>query len=345
MRTRAAGAGFVAIVLLAGACASSDARSRGSADVLRLGVFATLTHAPAHIAVGAGIFERVLAPTRVEVTVFESGSDAGIALLSGSIDATYIGPWPTASLYLRSGAVAVVSGVTSGGTSFVVRTGAGIAEPADLHGRRIAVPGVGNTQDIALRAWLRGNGLRAREEGGDVSVVGIGGPELIPLFERDQLDGAWMPEPYPSYLIARGVAERFVDEGSLWPGGEFVTAELVVSTIYLEAHPENVRALVEANVEAVELANAEPERAKELAREQLESLGVPDLGDDVLDAAWAELTFTWDPVAPSFQQVAEDAFEVGLLDERPGDLSGIYRLDDLDDVLNDEGLPPVEVGA
>jgi NitT/TauT family transport system substrate-binding protein len=136
-----------------------------------------------------------------------------------------------------------------------------------------------------------------------------------------------------------------VDEGSLWPGGEFVTAELVVSTIYLEAHPENVRALVEANVEAVELANAEPERAKELAREQLESLGVPDLGDDVLDAAWAELTFTWDPVAPSFQQVAEDAFEVGLLDERPGDLSGIYRLDDLDDVLNDEGLPPVEVGA
>jgi hypothetical protein len=36
---------------------------------------------------GEGIFDRTMAPTEVEVTVFNSGTDAGNALLAGSIDA------------------------------------------------------------------------------------------------------------------------------------------------------------------------------------------------------------------------------------------------------------------
>jgi NitT/TauT family transport system substrate-binding protein len=332
----------MALALVSAGCASSAARARGSADVLRLGVFPTLTHAPAHVGIGSGIFRDDLAPTTVEVHVFSSGTEAGVALLAGSIDASYIGPWPTASLYLRSGEVAVVSGVTVGGASFVVRRGAGIDGPEDLHGTHIAVPNVGNSQDIALRTWLHQHGLRATDEGGDVSITEVGPSQLLGLFRAGRLDGAWVPEPYPTYLIANRVADLFVDEATLWPQGRFLTTDLVVSTIYMDAHPDVVDRLVRANVDAIRFTLENPEAAQQIAERQLVESGAPAMSPAVIARAWSKLTFTWQPVPDAMVRVTEDAYAIGVLPERPESMLGIYRLDALNSVLKDEGLPPVE---
>jgi NitT/TauT family transport system substrate-binding protein len=338
------------LMVLASACASSESKAKGSADVLRLGMFPNLTHAPAYVALGEGIFDRVLAPTKVEVTYFNSGSDAGAAIESGAIDATYIGPGPATAVYLESHAVALVSGVASGGASFVVRKGAGIASPEDLHGKKIAVPGIGNTQDVALRTWLHEHGMKANDEGGDVKVLAVDNPELLGLFKAGQLDGAWEPEPWPSYLVAEGVAEPFLDEATLWPDGRFVVANLLVNTTYMQAHPAIVRKLVEANVEAIRAIQDDPDEAKATAQAGLIQAGAPSLDQAVVDDAWSKLTFTWDPVASSLKQGAEDAWALGYLEERPTGILSIYRLDDLNAVLAGEGmpevpLPVVEVGT
>jgi len=333
----------VALGLLATACSGSEARARGSAEVLRLGVFPTLTHAPAHVGIGSGIFADTLAPTRVEVHTFNSGTEAGVALLSGSIDASYMGPWPAISLYLQSGKVAIVSGAAVGGASLVVRRGSGIASPDDLHGKRIAVPNVGNTQDIALRTWLHANGLEATDEGGDVAITEADGSQLLQLFRADRLDGAWVPEPYPTYLVAEGVGEVLVDESELWPPGGFLTAGLVVSTIYMDAHPDVVRRLVEANVAAIRFAQASPLRAQAIAERRLVWAGAPAMDASVIASAWSRLSFTWEPVPSTIEQVAMDAHALGALEEDPGPVLGIYRLDPLNAVLDDESLPPVEV--
>lgn len=337
-------AALVAVALLATACASSGARARGSEKVLRLGIFPNLTHAPGYVALGSGGLERTLAPTRVEVTVFNSGTDAGNALLAGSIDATYIGPGPAASLFLRSdGAVAIISGAVTGGASFVVRKGAGIEEPGDLRGKKIAVPGIGNTQDVALRTWLHDQSLEAQDAGGEVAVVPVDNPELLQLFRSGEVDGAWEPEPWPSLLVAQGLAEEFVDEATLWPDDEFVTTQLLVSTTYLEAHPSVVRRLVEANVEAIELIRSDPERAKQVARAELAEAGAPALPAEVLDRAWEKLTFTWDPLPTTLVKGAEDAFALGYLEENPEGITDIYRLDALNGILRDRGLVLVRV--
>jgi len=225
-----------------GRCSSSETREQGSDDVLRLGIFPNLTHAPGYVALEEGIFEDTLPGVEVDVTYFNSGSDAGAAISSGSIDATYIGPGPATALYLQpDSSVAIVSGVASGGASFVVRSDAGITSASDLSNKKIAVPGIGNTQDVALRSWLRDQGLEANDAGGDVDVLEVDNPELLGLFSSGQLDGAWEPEPWPSLLVAEGVAEPFVDEADLWPDGEFVTTVLLVNTGFLEAQPELVR--------------------------------------------------------------------------------------------------------
>jgi NitT/TauT family transport system substrate-binding protein len=333
-----------ATALVASACASSEERARGEEGVLRLGIFPNLTHAPGYVALEQGIFGDVLAPTRVEVTYFNSGSDAGAAIQSGSIDATYIGPGPATALYLQPDSrVAIVSGVTSGGASFVVRTGAGIDSPEDLADKRIAVPGVGNTQDVALRTWLHDQGLKANDEGGEVSVAAVDNPELLGLFQNGQLDGAWEPEPYPSLLIAEGLAEEFVDEADLWPNGEFVTTVLAVNTTYMEANPEVISNLVEANVQAIEVIQDDPEGAKAAAQAGLIKAGAPSLDQAVVDTAWDRLTFTWDPIAPSLIQGAANAYSLGYLDSEPADMPSLFRLDQLNDVLTGKDVPVIQV--
>jgi sulfonate transport system substrate-binding protein len=331
----------VAVSIVGAGCAGSAERARGSAGVLRLGVFPTLTHAVAHVGIGSGIFRRALGDTRLETTVLNSGSEASIAMLSGSLDAAFVGSWPAASLYLRSGDVAIVAGAAVGGVAFVVRTSAGISSPADLHGARIAVPNLGNSQDVALRTWLHAHGLSATDEGGDVSVVPTDSTELLQLFRLGRVDAAWVPEPYPTYLVAEGVARSFLDEAELWPDGRFATAGLLVSTGYLEAHPGVVRRLLEAEVRTIRFMRADPARAEETAAQQLVAAGAPAMPADVVHDAWARISFTWAVVPSSMVRVTEDAFAIGLLPERPDAILGVYRLDALNGVLDDDGLPRV----
>jgi NitT/TauT family transport system substrate-binding protein len=282
----------------------------------------------------------------VETTVFNSGTDAGNALLAGWIDATYIGPGPATSLFLESdGGVAVVSGAVSGGASFVVRTGTGINGPQDLPGKKIAVPGIGNTQDIALRTWLEEEGLTTNDEGGEVSVLEVDNPELPQLFQAGELDGAWEPEPYPSLLVEEGLAEVYIDEADLWPGGEFVTTHLLVNTTYMEEHPEVVRRLVDANVQAIQFLNENPDEAKASAQAELIKAGAPSLDQAVVDSAWEKLSFTWDPVASSLEVGAQNAFDLGYLEENPSNIMDLYRIDDLNAILEEQGEQTVEAAA
>jgi sulfonate transport system substrate-binding protein len=336
--------GLATIALLGAACASSEEKARGSDDVLRLGIFPNLTHAPGYVALEEGYFGDALPGVDVQVTYFNSGSDAGTAVVSGAIDATYIGPGPAAALYAESeGGVAVVSGVTSGGAAFVVRKGSGIASPDDLVDKKIAVPGFGNTQDVALRTWLHEQGLEANDAGGEVDVLEVDNPELLALFEAGHLDGAWEPEPYPSLLIASGVAEPFVDEADLWPDGRFTTTVLLVNTGFMQAQPNLVRGLVEANVKAVEMIDEDPDASKAAAQAGLVKAGAPSLDQAVVDDAWSKLTFTFDPIAPSLAQGAANAYALGFLDEQPTDLSALFQLDMLNDVLAELQLPVIEV--
>jgi NitT/TauT family transport system substrate-binding protein len=332
------------VALMSSACASSASRAQGQEGVLRLGIFPNLTHAPGYVALEEGIFEQTLGDVRVEVTSFNSGSDAGAAIQSGAIDATYIGPGPATSLYLQpESSVAVVSGATAGGASLVVRRGSGIDSPDDLAGKKVAVPGFGNTQDVALRTWLHEQGLEANDAGGDVDVLEVDNPELLALFESGHLDAAWEPEPWPSLLVAEGVADVFVDEAERWPDGEFVTTVLMVNTSYMQAHPDVVRGLVEANVLAIQRIREDPEGARASAQAGLVDAGAPPLDRAVVEAAWEELTFTWDPLASSLLRGARNAHALGFLDARPADLDDLFRLGPLNEVLASMGEDDIEV--
>jgi NitT/TauT family transport system substrate-binding protein len=166
--------------------------------LVRVGAFPNITHPQAMIGKANGWFESALSPeVKLEWKTFNAGPSAIEALFAGAIDMTYVGPNPAINGYVRSNgeALRVVAGATSGGAAFVVRGDSGITKPEDFHGKRIASPQQGNTQDVALRAWLKSKGFKTRDKGGDVEVVPIANPDQLTLFVKKELDAAWAPSP------------------------------------------------------------------------------------------------------------------------------------------------------
>lgn len=311
------------ILGLAALCGTAACQPEDGRPELRLGYFPNLTHAAAIVGIADTLFERELgADVVLRTNVFNAGPAAVEALFSGALDAAYIGPNPAINAYQRSKgeAIRIVAGAAAGGAALIVRPG--IEGPADLRGRKLATPQLGNTQDVALRAWLRSQGLSASlEGGGDVSILPQENSQTFETFRTGAIDGAWLPEPWASRLVVEGGGRMLVDEASLWPDGRYATTVLVVRTEYLRSHPELVERLLAGHLRALERINGEPERARKLVNEHIAQITGAQLADAVLQSAWRRLTFTHDPLLGTVAGAARAAHDVGLLSS--GDVTGI----------------------
>jgi sulfonate transport system substrate-binding protein len=321
--------------------AAPDEPESGEHVTLRLGYFPNVTHATALVGVEQGIFAEALGDNvTLETSTFNAGGQAIEALFAEAIDASYIGPNPAINGFAKSdgAALRIVSGATSGGAFLVVKPE--ITSVADLAGTTLATPALGNTQDVALRAWLQVNGLSADESGGgDVSIRPQENGATLDSFKAGDIDGAWVPEPWATRLIQEGGGTVLVDERDLWPDGQYVTTHLIVATKFLDEHPDVVKRLLQGHVAATDFVNANPEESQQFANDGIEAITQNRMNDDVLAGAWTNLTFTTDPVAGSLQKSADDAIAIGLLEEV--DLTGIYALDLLNEVLTEAGKPTV----
>jgi NitT/TauT family transport system substrate-binding protein len=339
-RGRLLAAGIALSVLLVAACSTTPAAG-APGFTLRLGYFANITHAPAIVAMEQGYLARALGPgVTVETTVFNAGPQAIEALLSGAIDATWIGPNPAVNGYARSkgSALRIISGATSGGARFVVRSG--IQTPDDLRGRKIASPQLGNTQDVALRAWLADHGLATDVRGGgDVSILPQANAQSLEAFAAGEIDGAWLPEPWATRLVLEAGATVLVDERDLWPEGRFVTTHLIAATSLIEQRPDVVKGLVTAAVEADAFLRASPDEAKRIVNGAIANVAGRGLSSAILDEAWRQVEFTVDPIGSSLSKSVADAEALGLLPDT--DIAGIYDLRFLNQARRERNEPEI----
>jgi NitT/TauT family transport system substrate-binding protein len=329
------------------ACGGDDdnaASASGEAKTIRLGYFPNITHAPALVGVNKGFFQTALGSTKLEAKTFNAGPAAIEALFSGAIDATYIGPNPAINGWATSKGTAlkIIAGSTSGGAGLVVKQG--INSVADLKGKKIATPQLGNTQDVALRAYLKSNGLNADQQGGgDVSILPQDNATAVQAFAQGAIDGAWVPEPNLSKMIIESKGKLLVNEKDLWPNGQFVTTHLIVTPKFLKDYPETVKKLLQGHIESVKYIQTNNADAQKAANAQLAALTGKPLKDEILTAAFKNLTFTDDPIASSLYASAQHAEDVGLL--KPVDLKGIYDLGPLNALLKADGQPEVSDAA
>lgn len=321
--------------------------SSNSIGVVNLGYFYNVNHAPAILGVSSGSFQSALGPSTTLNTVpFTSGGPEMVALLAGKLDMAYVGPDPAVNAYIQSGGtgVTILAGVASGGAVFVVRNGSGITpgDVKDLGGKTFAAPGLGNTQDIALRYYLMSNGYCVGGSG-CVTVIDATNANIVTLFAENKIDGAWVPEPYGEVLMQQFGGKLFLDERSLWPGGNFSTAELVVRTQFLDQHPDVVREIVSADVNETIWINNHLSQAETELNDTLVAKTGQGYSQSILNAAFARLSFTFDPLESSVLVQANHAYDLGDLTQyNPASIAGIYDLSILNSVLTADGLPPVQ---
>jgi NitT/TauT family transport system substrate-binding protein len=292
-----------------------------------------------------GWFEKTMGSNvKIQWTSFNAGPSAIEALFAGAIDMTYVGPNPAITGYVRSQgeALRVVAGAASGGASLIVRSDSGIQKPEDLHGKKIASPQLGNTQDVALRAWLKAHGMKSQDKGGDVQVVLLANPDQLTLFLKKELDAAWAPEPWATRLMREGNGRLFLDERDLWPHGQFVTTHLIVSTKFLREHADLVKNWIRAHVELTDWINAHQPEAKKLLNQQIQKETSKALAAAILDEAFARLQITNDPVRSSLLSSARSAFDAGFLGRQMPDLTNMYDLSMLNQVLAEKGRKAIQ---
>ncbi|MFJ7150404.1 aliphatic sulfonate ABC transporter substrate-binding protein [Streptomyces sp. NPDC100445] len=314
-------------------------------DSVRIGYFGNLTHATALVGMEKGFFQKALGATEVKPAIFNAGPSEIEALNSGSLDIGWIGPSPAINGYTKSNgqSLKIIGGSAAGGVKLVVDPKK-IKSLKDVEGKRIATPQLGNTQDVAFLNWAAEQGWKvdAQSGKGDVTVVRTDNKVTPDAYRSGSIDGAWVPEPTASKLVAEG-GKVLLDESSLWPDKKFVITNVIVSQKFLKAHPKAVEAVLKASVETNKWINANPDEAKAAANKQLASDSGKALPAKVLDPAWKSIQITDDPLAATLRTEAQHAVKAGLL-EKP-DLKGIYDLTILNRVLKATGGSPVDAAG
>lgn len=330
-------------MLAAGCDAASAHRERHAPDRLRLAHFPNVTHAQAVLGRARGDFAAV---GGVEWTQFNAGPAAVEALFAGAVDAAYLGPNPAINGHLKShgASFAIVAGAAAGGAALVVRADSGIRHDGDFHGRTVATPQLGNTQDVAARIWFAARGYRLAETGGDLTLLPIANPEQVLLFRTRAIDAAWTVEPWVSLLEQEAAGRVYLDERSLWPDGRYATAVLVVRRAWLRDHADVVERLLAAHVDATLALRAGGAAVAGVIADELARETHAPVSPAVVRAALARLEFTWDPLPDALAKAAADAYRAGFLAEQPG-VREMLDLTPLNRVLARRGLPALVAAA
>jgi NitT/TauT family transport system substrate-binding protein len=323
-------------LLLAAGCSSSSSSSAansGSATsggdspvTVSLGFLTNITHASALVGLKEGFFARALGSAgTLKATAFSTGTEETTALLAGQLDAAYVGPNPAINAWQKSGgsAIKIISGAATGGASIVVTKG--VTAAAQLKGKTLATPSLGNTQDVALRAWLKQNGLTTTSTGGGDAFIKPTTPNSAAVleFKSGQIAGGSEPAPYDVEMVKDGGTVLFTETG--------VTTLLVVAQSFLSAHPAIVADLVKAQIQANDFIKSSPAAAQADANAELASYTGKPLKASIVAAAFKEITFTNDPDAASLTSDASQAESLGLL--KPVNLNGIFDLNPLNTAL------------
>src|SRR5437764_3725223 len=324
-------------------CGSQSSSNNGPVT-LNLGYFPNLTHAVALVGVERGTFKSALGSNvKLETKTFNAGPALIEALFAGDIDIGYVGPNPAINGYVKSHgqALRIIAGAASGGALFVVRSDEHIQSPSDLANKKFASPQLGGTQDVALRYYLQQHGLQTVDKGGNVQILPTDNPTILTLFKQGKIDGAWVPEPWATRLVVEGNGRVLVDERTLWPDGKFVTTNVVVRKAFLDAHPDLVNKFLQAHVDTIQYVLSNPDSAKSIVNAQIKLITGKALPSEEINLAYNNLDITYDPLSSTLQESANRAFTLGFLGSTNPNLTGIYYLGPLNQVLTSKGLASI----
>lgn len=313
---------IVAIIIATSLANTSSTKE----NVVRVAFLPNVGHAAAIIGIEKGFFENELGDTKIKTLHFESGPQIIESIYANSIDIAYVGPGPAVNGFLKSdkNGIKVLAGAASGGTSFIINPKSEIKSASDLEGKKIAAPPIGNTQDVSLRQYLKENGLKPAEKGGNVIIFNLSPTEIYTLFAKGDIDAAWVPEPWASRFVIELDGIRLFNEEELWSDGKFASVLLIASEKFIENNPDVTLKWINANKKSVTWINENPIESQTIFNDFMKKeLGKP-LKEKVLTDSFSNIQITDNPIKESIYIFAERANSHGYLGRHGYNLDGIF---------------------
>ncbi len=285
--------------------------------VIRFGHFPNITHVQALVAhhlsrQGKGWYEERLGAD-VQWFIYNAGPSATEAIFARALDVTYIGPSPVLNAYSKSkgSELRVLAGAANGGSALVTRPAANINSAADLKGKKIATPQLGNTQDVQLRAYLADNGFNISQTGGDAFILPTQNADQLALFQKGELDAAWTVEPWTTRLELEAGAKLLVDDR------ETNVTLLASSAAFASENPDLAKKLIAAHQELTQWIKEHPAEAKALIKAELTELTKIAPKDELIDKALSRIVLTNEASRASLDQMVISAKKAGFLKDIP----------------------------
>ena len=283
--------------------------------VIRFGHFPNITHAQGVIAhaltrQGKGWFEQRLGPNvEIQWFTYNAGPSAMEAIFAGSLDLTYVGQGPALNAHFKSNGeeIRVISGAANAGAALVVKADSPIRAPGDFRGKKIATPQLGNTQDISCRAWLKAQGFKVTQTGGDVIVVPTNNPDQLALFQSGGVDAVWTVEPWVTRLERDAKARVFLEDKDI------ITTWLVSSVKFLRDRRDLTKKIAVANVELTKWIQDNPAEAQKVLIEELKAETRADFAPEAVAQAWKRIKFTTEVSPDLIAKAVQDGKDAGFL--------------------------------
>ena len=282
---------------------------------VRFGHFPNITHAQGVIAhalsrQGKGWFEQRLGPNvEIQWFTYNAGPSAMEAMFAGSLDLTYVGQGPALNAHFKSNGeeVRVISGAANAGAALVVKADSPIKTPPDFRGKKIATPQLGNTQDISCRAWLKAQGFKVTQTGGDVIVLPTANPDQLALFQKGDVDAVWTVEPWVTRLEREAKARVFLEDKDV------ITTWVVSSAKFLRTRRDLARKIAAANAELTDWIQQNPAEAQKILIGELKEETKADFAPDAVAQAWKRIKFTTDVPRELIAKAVQDGKDAGFL--------------------------------
>lgn len=324
MKKAYVGIPILGVAVLFASYVSVTGQDGNNDNSVRVAYFPNIGHAIPIVGMERGMFAEGLNGTEIRTMVFDSGPQVVEALFAGSIDMAYVGPGPAINGYLNSQqGIIIISGAASGGASVILHPDSA-TDDFVFDGKRIAVPPIGNTQDVSLRTLVSEMGLDTAERGGSVYVYNLPNPDIYTLFSKGDVDAAWVAEPWATILEHELGGYRLFHEEALWPDGEFASVLLVADAGYVSEHPETVDMWIEAHERTASWINENPDAAALAFNEFLDGHVGGRLDGELLRMSLSHISITTNPLMDSVHVFADRAADLGYLGRGSHDIGGIF---------------------
>ncbi|GGG19362.1 ABC transporter substrate-binding protein [Paenibacillus abyssi] len=233
---------------------SADSSETEKTDFV-VGYLNVMDDAQAMLAYEAGLYDKH--GLNVTMQKFSSGTDLIKAMVGGQVDAGVLGFTNAVSWAAKGAGLKVVGGAQMGFHSILVKEDSGITKVEDLKGKKLASQGQGSTADIVLTGVTLKDANLTKQ---DVQMVYIDPAQSLQSLVSGAVDAAFVFEPYDSIATQTLGMKQIYEIGKVWP---FPCMVVITTDEHLENNPEAVDKLLDAQKEAIEMLQQDPQQSAE----------------------------------------------------------------------------------